>query len=118
MPANSSHLLQLFDVGCFTVRKRAYGRFASDLVRVGYNHIDKFDFLPDYQRAWLEAFQPNIIQNSFVDTGIVPVDAERVPSKLNISLRTPTSPNSRPNSRPSSRSSQFKPKPLSTVIKP
>jgi hypothetical protein len=28
--------------------KRAYGRFVTDLARVGYNHIDKFDFLDDY----------------------------------------------------------------------
>jgi hypothetical protein len=57
MPAHSSHLLQPLDVGCFAVLKRAYGRFVSDLARVGYNHIDKFDFLDDYQRARLEAFQ-------------------------------------------------------------
>ncbi|CEJ58776.1 hypothetical protein PMG11_07422 [Penicillium brasilianum] len=42
MPAYSSHLLQLLDVGCFAVIKRAYGRFVSDLARTGYNHIDNF----------------------------------------------------------------------------
>jgi hypothetical protein len=42
----------------------------------------------------------------------VPVDAERVLSKLNISLRTP----SPPGSRPSSRSSQFTPKTPRTVV--
>jgi hypothetical protein len=113
MPARSSHLLQPLDVGCFAVLKRAYGRFVSDLARRGYNHIDKFDFLDDYQRARLEAFQqPAIIQNSFAASGLVPVDAERVLSKLNISLRTPTPPSSRPNSR----SSQFTPKTPRTVI--
>jgi hypothetical protein len=90
MPSHSSHILQPLDVGCFAVLKRAYSRFVSDLTRVGYNHIDKFDFLDDYQRARLEAFQSNIIQNSFVATGLNPVNAERVLSKLNISLRTPT----------------------------
>lgn len=113
MPSHSSHLLQPLDVGCFAVVKRAYGRFVSDLARVGYNHIDKFDFLDDYQRARLEAFQqPSIIQNSFAASGLVPVDAERVLSKLNISLRTPTPPSS----QPSSRSSQFMPKTPRTVI--
>jgi hypothetical protein len=111
MPAHSSHILQPLDVGCFAVLKRAYGRFVSDLARVGYNHIDKFDFLEDYQRARLEAFQSNTIQNSFLATGLVPIDAERVLSKLNISLRTPTPPSS----RPSSRSSQFTPKTPRTV---
>jgi hypothetical protein len=113
MPLRSSHLLQPLDVGCFAVLKRAYGRFISDLARCGYNHIDKFDFLDDYKRARLEAFhQPAIIQNSFAASGLVPVDAERVLSKLNISLRTPTPPSS----RPSSRSSQFTPKTPRTVV--
>jgi hypothetical protein len=51
MPAHSSHILQPLDIGCFAVLKRAYSRFISDLARVGYNHIDKLDFLEDYQRA-------------------------------------------------------------------
>jgi len=111
MPSHSSHLLQPLDVGCFAVLKRAYGRFVSDLARTGYNHIDKLDFLADYPRARVEAFQPNIVQSSFAATGIVPVSAERVLSKLNISLRTPPPPSS----RPSSRSSQFTPKTPRTV---
>jgi hypothetical protein len=111
MPSHSSHLLQPLDVGCFAVLKRAYGRFVSDLARTGYNHIDKLDFLTDYPRARIEAFQPNIVQSSFAATGIVPVNADRVLSKLNISLRTP----SPPSSRPSSRSSQFTPKTPRTV---
>lgn len=113
MPSHSSHILQPLDVGCFAVLKRVYGRFVSDLARVGYNHIDKFDFLEDYQRARLEAFQPNTIQNSFIATSLVPpIDAERVFSKLNISLQTPTPPSS----RPSSRSSQFTPKTPRTIV--
>lgn len=108
MPAHSSHLLQPLDVGCFAPLKKAYGRFISDLARRGYNHIDKYDFLMDYQHARLEAFQSAnpTIQNSFAASGLVPLDAERVLNKLNISLRTPTPPQS----RPSSRSSQFTPK--------
>lgn len=112
MPSHSSHLLQPLDVGCFAPLKRAYGRFVSDLARRGYNHIEKIDFLIDYQRARLEAFQLATIQNSFAASGLVPVNAERVLNKLNISLRTP-SPLS---SRPSSRSSQFTPKTPRTVV--
>ena len=113
MPTHSSHLLQPLDVGCFAVIKRAYSRFVSDLTRTGYNHIDKCDFLENYQHARLEAFQSaTTIQNSFVASGLVPVDAARVLNKLNISLRTPTPPSS----RPSSRSSQFTPKTPRTVI--
>jgi hypothetical protein len=93
------------------VLKRAYSRFVSDLTRTSYNHIDKLDFLADYLRARLEAFQPNIIQNSFAATSFVLVNTERVLSKLTISLRTP-SPLS---SRLSSRSSEFTPETPRTV---
>jgi DDE superfamily endonuclease/Tc5 transposase-like DNA-binding protein/Psq-like protein len=112
MPPHSSHLLQPLDVACFAPLKRAYGRFVSDLARCGYNHIDKFDFLADYPRARAEAFKPQTIQTSFAATGITPFEPERVLSKLNISLNTPTPPGS----RPSSRSSQFTPKTPRTVI--
>ncbi|OOQ89515.1 hypothetical protein PEBR_07950 [Penicillium brasilianum] len=90
------------------VVKRAYGRFVSDLARRGYNHIDKHDFLVDYQHARLEAFQSTnpTIKNSFAASGLVPLDAERVLNKLNISLRTPTPPNTRPSSRSSEFTSQ------------
>jgi hypothetical protein len=48
MPAHSSHLLQLLNVGYFAVLKRTYGRFVSDLARTSYNHINKLDFLANY----------------------------------------------------------------------
>ncbi|KAJ5737298.1 uncharacterized protein N7483_002423 [Penicillium malachiteum] len=91
MPPHSSHLLRPLDVGCFAVLKRTYGRFISDLARTGYNHIDKLDFLADFQRARVEAFRPKTIQNSFLATGLVC-------------------------SRPSSRSSQFTSKTPRTVV--
>jgi hypothetical protein len=113
MPAHLSHLLQSLDVGCFAVLKRAYSRLASDLAPRGYKHIDKFDSLEDYQRARLEAFQSAnpTIQNSFAASGLVPLDAERLLHKLNISLRNPSPPSSRPRSS----SSQFTPKTPKTV---
>ena len=67
----------------------------SDLARIGYNHIDKLDFLADYPQAYIEAFQPETIRNSFTATGLTPINPERMLSKLNISLRTPTPPESR-----------------------
>jgi hypothetical protein len=75
-------------------RAEYYGCFVSDLARTGYNHIDKLDFLADYPRARAEAFQPNIVQSSFAATSIVLVNTDRVLSKLNISLRTPSPPSS------------------------
>ena len=81
--------------------KRAYRRFISDLALIGYNYIDKLNFLTNYLRARIEAFQPNIIQSSFVATSIVLVNTDRVLSKLNISLRTPSLLSSRLGSRSS-----------------
>jgi hypothetical protein len=89
-------------------------RFVNDLTRRGYNHIHKEDFLIEYQHERLETFQSTdpTVQNSFAASGLVPIDAEKVLSKLSISLRTP----SPPSIRPSSRSSQFTPKTPITVV--
>jgi hypothetical protein len=95
MPAHSSHFLQPLYIGCFAVLKRSYGNFIDQKMRPSINHIDKLKFLATYPLATAEALS---IQNSFEAAGLVPVDPDRVLSKLNIHLRTPT-PTSRPNSR-------------------
>jgi hypothetical protein len=104
MPAHSSHLLQPLDVGCFAVLKRSYSALVDQQTRCGINHIDKIDFLTAYPHARTVAFKMNTILTSFKATGIVPLDAEPVLSKLNVQIRTPT-----PISRPSSRSSAYCP---------
>lgn len=86
MPAHSSHLLQPLDIGCFAVLKRAYSRLISNQARLGFNHINKLDFLAEYPQAHQETFKQDTIQNSFAAAGLVPLDPERVLSKLNISL--------------------------------
>jgi hypothetical protein len=94
MPPHSSHLLQPLDVGCFAVLKRAYGRLVESRTRLGFNHIDKFDFLMAYPSARVDTFKPNTIQNSFRATGLSPYSPTEVLSKLNIHLKTPTPPGS------------------------
>ena len=101
MPAHSLLLLQPLDIGCFAVLKRSYGGLVDEKMRLGINHIDKLDFLMAYPTARDSAFQALIIKNSFAAGGLVPFDPERVLSKLNIRLRTPTPSGSRPNSRSS-----------------
>jgi hypothetical protein len=64
-------------------------------MRNGINHIDKLDFLEVYPLARIEAFKSETIKNSFRVAGLVPFTPERVISKLNIRLRTPTPPPSR-----------------------
>jgi hypothetical protein len=95
MPAHSSHLLQPLDVRCFAVLKRAYGKCVENVMRTGQNHIDKLDFLDAFPAARIEAFKAETIRNSFSATGLVPYDPNRVISKLNIRLHTPTPPPSR-----------------------
>jgi hypothetical protein len=95
MPPHSSHLLQPLDIGCFTVLKRSYGRMVEIKMRNGINHIDKFDFLEAYPSARIEAFKLETIINSFCSAGLIPFAPERVISKLDIRLRTPTPPPSR-----------------------
>ena len=92
MPPHSSHLLQPLDVSCFAVLKRSYGRQIEELMRVGYNHINKLDFLSAYTLARTESITADIIYSGFVATGLVPYDPEQVLSKLNTQLRTPSPP--------------------------
>ena len=75
--------------------KRVYGRLVESKMRVGINYIDKFDFLEAYPLAQIEAFKSETIKNSFGVAGLVPFLSERVISKLDTRLRTPTPPASR-----------------------
>ena len=95
MPPHSSHLLQPLDIGCFAVVKRSYGRLVEMKMRTGINHIDKLEFLEAYPSARIEAFKSETIKNSFSAAGLIPFSPDRVLSKLNIHLRTPTPPPSR-----------------------
>jgi hypothetical protein len=69
-----------------------YGYQIQQLMRNGVNHIDKADFLTVYNRARTESITPAIIRSGFAATGLVPFNPERVLSKLNIQIRTPTPP--------------------------
>jgi hypothetical protein len=95
MPPHSSHLLQPLDVGCFGPLKRAYGGLVEAKMRLGYNHIDKLDFLNTYPTAHRTVFTPQNIQSGFAAAGILPFEPQRVLDKLNISMGTPTPPSSR-----------------------
>ncbi|GMG43821.1 unnamed protein product [Aspergillus oryzae var. brunneus] len=105
MPAHSSHLLQPLDVGCFGPLKRAYGQLVENKMRLGFNHIDKLDFLEAFPQARAQIYTTSNICSGFSATGLIPFNPERVLSQLNIQLEaTP------PGSRPSSRSTNSVPK--------
>jgi hypothetical protein len=95
IPPHSSYLLQPLDIGCFAVLKRFYGRFIEAKIRLQINHIDKFDFLEAYRSTRIEAFKLETIKNSFAAAGLLPCNPDRVLTKLDIRLHTPTPPSSR-----------------------
>ena len=95
MPPHSSHLLQPLDVGCFGPLKQAYGRQVEDLMRMHINHISKLEFLCSFREAFFTSITERNIQGGFAGSGLVPYDPERVLSKLDVKLRTPTPLNSR-----------------------
>jgi len=96
MPPHSSHLLQPLDVGCFGPLKQAYGRQIEDLMRAHINHVSKLEFLCAFREAFFTSITERNIQGGFAGAGLVPYDPERVLSKLDIKLRTPTPPSSPP----------------------
>jgi hypothetical protein len=95
MPPHSSHLLQPLDVGCFGPLKQAYGRQVEDLMRMHINHVSKLEFLCGFREAFFASMTERNIQGGFAGSGLVPHDPERVLSKLDVKLRTPTPLNSR-----------------------
>jgi hypothetical protein len=90
------------------VLKRAYSQLVESKMRVGIHHIDKLDFLEAYPSARIETFKSDTIKNSFAAAGLMPYNPDRVISKLNICLRTPTPP--------SSRGSEWEPKTPSNYV--
>jgi hypothetical protein len=92
MPPHLSHILQPLDVGCFSPLKKAYGRQVKALMRNYINHITKLEFLPCFKGAFLALITKSNIQGGFRGAGLVLFDLERVLSKLDVRLRTPTPP--------------------------
>ena len=74
-------------------------------IRLGFNHIDKLDFLEAFSQARAQIYTTSNICSGFSATGLIPFNSERVLSQLNIQLEaTP------PGSRSSSRSTNSVPK--------
>nr|XP_001398056.2 transposase [Aspergillus niger CBS 513.88] len=101
MPANSSHLCQPLDVACFSPLKKAYKDQVQQLIRTGYHHIEKVDFLDMYPKAHAQAFTKANIQSAFRASGLVPLDPSKILENM-IFKET-----SRPSSQSTSSSSIF-----------
>ena len=96
MPPHSSHLLQPLDVGCFGPLKRAYGREIETFMKSLVNHITKAEFLIAFQAAFLKVFIPENVKAGFRGAGLVPHNPEKVISKLDVKLSTPSPSSSLP----------------------
>ena len=92
MPPHSSHLLQPLDVGCFAPLKRAYYTELDNWTRWAVTQVKKETFLPAFQIAFNKAITRENMLAGFRGAGLVPHDPERVLSKLDGVLRTPTPP--------------------------
>ena len=92
MPPHSSHLLQPLDVACFGPLKRAYSLEVDNWARYSKTQIKKEFFLTGFQVAYSKSITENNILGGFRGSGLVPFDPERVLSRLDVVLRTPTPP--------------------------
>ena len=59
------------------------------------NHVSKLEFLCGFREAFFASMTERNIQGGFAGSGLVPHDPERVLSKLDVKLHTPTPLNSR-----------------------
>jgi len=59
------------------------------------NYVSKLEFLCGFREAFFVSMTGKNIQGGFAGSGLVPYDPERVISKLDMKLRTPTPLNSR-----------------------
>jgi hypothetical protein len=76
MPAHSSHLLQPLDISCFSPLKRAYSHLIKDKIWLGFNHINKFDFLEAYPQAYTVIFSADNIKSGFSATRLIPLNPD------------------------------------------
>ncbi len=64
-------------------------------MRMYINHVSKLEFLCGFRKAFFASIIERNIQGGFAGAGLMPYDLERVISKLDMKLRTPTPLNSR-----------------------
>jgi hypothetical protein len=102
MPPHSSHLLQPLDISCFAILKRQYRQLVEQQIKLGFNHINKINFLTAFPKARTIAYKAKTIQNGFAATRLMPFNPDQVYQQLTIQLRTPTPPPSQSSNTQSS----------------
>jgi hypothetical protein len=84
-----SHLLQLLDVGCFSLLKRAYSTKIMLLARRSVTHIAKPDFFTAFKTAYRKTFTAESIKGAFRGARLVLHNLDAVVSRLDVRLYTP-----------------------------
>ena len=64
-------------------------------MRMYINYVSKLEFLYGFREAFFASMIERNIQGGFARSSLMPHDLERVLSKLDVKLRTPTPLNSR-----------------------
>lgn len=86
----SFHLIQLFNIGCFNILKRAYDRQIKIFIKAYINHITKVEFFLAFAAVYKESIIAQNAQAGFRGAGLVPFDPQIMLSKLDVRLQTPT----------------------------
>jgi hypothetical protein len=94
LPAHSSHLTQLLDIGIFSPLKKAYSAEISKLARANITHITKDDFFAAFHAAFRRVFTRENALGCFRGAGLVPFDPQAVLSKLDVHVQVQTPPGS------------------------
>jgi hypothetical protein len=90
MPPYLSYLLQLLNIGCFLLLKRAYSNKINSLAQYSTKKIKKEAFLLAFKAAFKKAITKNNICAGFRGARLVLHNLEAVILRLNVVLRTLT----------------------------
>jgi len=79
LPANSSHLLQPLDVGCFGPLSRIYNNSCHKFVRENHCKITRYNIGELGTNAYVKGLSPENLRSSFRRTGIYPLNKSPYP---------------------------------------
>jgi len=82
----SSYLFQSFDVGCFNILKRSYGKEVKNFIRSYINHIIKLDFFAYFYTIFFITFGEENIRIDFRSISLIPFNLKVMISKLDVKL--------------------------------
>ena len=85
-PIHSLYITQPFDVGCFNVLKRIYGREIEVFVKASITYITKLEFFIAFKIAYNQTMTSENVQAGFKGTSLISFNLEAIISKFDIKL--------------------------------